>query len=447
MNRRLQRVHIASLRVALMASAILAVVYAVVAAIVVVVVTNSLTAQVDTRLTSFLAGKPSGPDPSASLENGPRYASTLFGWAVEPDGTVVPLTPRSGSLPASVAAVSSPTTVTVQGFDLRIAGTALPAGTFVQVGADQFSADRIIVGQTLDSVSQTRSTIITTETIVGLVLLLVAFVGALIGGRRVGAPIELARQKQMEFTADASHELRTPLSVIEAQTSLALVQDRDANWYRSAFQRIGNESQRIRRLVDDLLWLARVDSVDTREQDEPVEVGVLAAGAVERFAAVAEARKLSLTVNVTAEPHVVSGSPEWLDRLLGVLVDNACKYAPENGRVHVQVDTDGGRVRLVVEDSGPGIPDEERPRIFNRFHRASNVQGGSGLGLAIADAVVRRTHGRWEIGTSARLAGASVAVTWPRAIAGGKEEPRGASAPVPPPVAASAPPSAAAQPE
>jgi len=261
----------------------------------------------------------------------------------------------------------------------------------------------------------------------------------LIGGRRVGAPIELARLRQMEFTADASHELRTPLSVIEAQTSLALVQERDAAWYQSAFQRIGNESQRIRRLVDDLLWLARVDSTESHEQAEPVEVGVLAARAVDRFAAVAEARKLSLTVGVSAEPHVVSGSPEWLDRLLGVLVDNACKYAPESGSVHVHVENDGSRVRLAVEDSGPGIPAAERPRIFDRFHRASNVPGGSGLGLAIADAVVRRTHGRWEIGTSQLLGGACVAVSWPRAIAGGRENLRAAPAP--------APPSAAPQPE
>jgi signal transduction histidine kinase len=445
MNRRLQRVHVASLRVALMASGILAVVYAVVAAIVVVVVTNSLTSQVDDRLSAVLSGQRTATPTDNSTTRGEPYTSTVIAWVVGPNGTSPGyLVGADGGinlrfvtnavLPVSANGITAPTTLTMNGHDFRLEGADVPGG-------------RVIVGQTLDSVSQTRSTIITTEAIVGLVLLLVAFVGALIGGRRVGAPIELARQKQMEFTADASHELRTPLSVIEAQTSLALAQDRDASWYRSAFQRIANESQRIRRLVEDLLWLARVDSVDTREQAEPVEVGVLAAGAVERFATVAEARKLSLTVNVTAEPHVVSGSPEWLDRLLGVLVDNACKYAPENGRVHVQVDTDGGRVRLVVEDSGPGIPVEERPRIFNRFHRASNVQGGSGLGLAIADAVVRRTHGRWEIGTSARLGGASVAVTWPRAITGGREASRAALAPSPPPVSAPAPPSAAAQPE
>jgi len=439
-NRRLTRVHIASLRVALMATAVLAVVYAVVAAIVVMVVTGSLTSQVDSRLGAVLSAVQNNEGITqftgvANPNGGGPYSAQLIAWvigadgtaqayAVAPNGHLLPLT--NAVLPASARSVGKPTTVTLSGVDVRIEGVNLGTG-------------RVIFGQTLDAVSQTRSTIISTELIVGIILLVVAFVGALIGGRRVGAPIELARQRQMEFTADASHELRTPLSVIEAQTSLALVQERDAAWYRAAFQRIGNESQRIRRLVDDLLWLARADSTESHEQAEPVEIGVLATRAVERFAAVAEARRLSLIASVSAEPHVVSGSAEWLDRLLGVLVDNACKYAPENGRVLVGVENDGGRVRLTVEDSGPGIPTAERPRIFDRFHRASNVPGGSGLGLAIADAVVRRTHGRWEIGTSERLGGASVAVSWPRAIAGGRESVVAAPS--------QAPPAAAAQPE
>ena len=82
----------------------------------------------------------------------------------------------------------------------------------------------------------------------------------------------------------------------------------------------------------------------------------------------------------------------------------------------MSVGVDGNRVRLVVEDSGPGIPDDERPKIFDRFHRAEEQGGyGSGLGLAIADAVVRHTHGRWEVNTSA-LGGARMAVSWPRVL-------------------------------
>src|SRR5439155_20533806 len=131
-------------------------------------------------------------------------------------------------------------------------------------------------------------------------------------GRRVGAPIELARQRQLEFTADASHELRTPLSVIEAQTSLALAQDRDPGWYRAAFQRIAAESRRIRLLVEDLLWLARVDTSSGQPGAEAVDVGVLAWQAAERFATVAEARGLSLQVTAPDLALVVTGPPAWL---------------------------------------------------------------------------------------------------------------------------------------
>ena len=110
----------------------------------------------------------------------------------------------------------------------------------------------------------------------GPILLLAVFLGALTVGTRVASPIEAVRQRQMEFTADASHELRTPLSVIEATTTLALARERDPAWYRSAFERVHTESQRIRRLVEDLLWLARFDSTAGQPDAAPVDLGVLA---------------------------------------------------------------------------------------------------------------------------------------------------------------------------
>jgi signal transduction histidine kinase len=246
--------------------------------------------------------------------------------------------------------------------------------------------------------------------------LLVVFLGALAIGRRVASPIEQARQRQMDFTANASHELRTPLAVIQAQTSLALSQPRDLDWYQSAFTRVNQESQRMRRLVDDLLWLARFEAMPRAGRTEPVDVGVMAQQAVERFSAVAEARQQRLTIRLAGDSHVIAASAEWLDHLVGVLLDNACKYTPEEGTIDVRVVAEGNRVKLAVDDSGPGIPIDQRGRIFDRFRRASDLPGGSGLGLAIADAVVTATNGRWEVGTSAE-GGASMAVTWPRLLA------------------------------
>jgi signal transduction histidine kinase len=247
------------------------------------------------------------------------------------------------------------------------------------------------------------------------VLIAVVFLGAVMIGRRVAAPIEAARRRQLEFTADASHELRTPLSVIEAHTSLALAADRSPEWYRRAFEKIEPEGRRMRHLLDDLLWLARFDASRGAPNAEPVDVATLAAQAVDRFGPVAEARHLNLAVESAPGAHVVNVPPEWLDRLLGVLLDNAVRYSPEGGSVTVRVEPDAARVRLVVDDSGPGIAPDARDRIFDRFHRASEKPGGAGLGLAIGDAIVRATNGRWRIGTSPQ-GGASMSVTWPRAF-------------------------------
>ncbi len=419
MNRRLERVNVASLRVALIGTGVVALVYAIVAVAIVVFVTNNLTAQVDSRLASQLAGYELAyerthhiavqPASVSDQGQGDLGAPALL-WLVDPSGTLPQQTNSQPGvdLPAADAVVSGPMTTSLAGVDVRIAGGSV--GPF-----------HLVVGYNVDSVSQARSSLIVTETVAGIAVLLLVFFGTLFVGRRVGAPIELARQRQLEFTADASHELRTPLAVIEAQTSLALSQDRDPGWYRAAFQRVGSESGRIRRLVDDLLWLARVDTPQGRPAAEPVEVGVLVHQSAERFAAVAESRGITMQVSVGLGPFAVMGSSEWLDRLLGVLLDNAFKYAPIGGVVGVSVGIDGNRVRLVVEDSGPGIPEDERAKIFDRFHRAEGQGGyGSGLGLAIADAVVRHTHGRWEVSTSA-YGGARMAVSWPRALGGSRD--------------------------
>jgi len=433
MNRRLERVNVASLRVALISTGVVAVVYAIVSMVVVVFVTNNLTGQVDSRLSSSLTYYAANPPNFATAgavgdTGGGGLDSPTLVWMVFPPGalpfggTQVTSVADGTALPAADTGISDPTTISIKGVDLRIAGASLGSIQVRTRFGPVESPARLVVGYNVESVSQARSSLIVTEAVAGVILLLLVFGGSLLVGRRVGAPIELARQRQLEFTADASHELRTPLAVIEAQTSLALGQDRDQAWYRNAFQRVGSESRRIRRLVDDLLWLARVDTPEGRPAAEPVEVGVIVSQAGERFAAVAENRGITLQVSVGPGPLVVLGSPEWLDRLLGVLLDNAFKYAPTGGVVAVSVSADGNRVRVVVEDSGPGIPAEERPKIFDRFHRAEAQGGyGSGLGLAIADAVVRHTHGRWEVNTSA-LGGARMAVSWPRVLIGSKDQ-------------------------
>lgn len=394
-----------SLRVALATTAVVAVVYLLVAGSVLAIVSNNLTSQVDDRLTGTLnetVARVEGPQPGDHQVHGPPgdrpYGPQLLLWLIGPDGSV--FTNTGATLPAAAATVTSPRTVSLGSTDVRVTGKTV-------------GASRVIVGQSMGPVSDAQSTILRTEVILGPILLLVVFIGAIAIGRRVAAPIELARLRQLEFTADASHELRTPLAVIEANTSLALAQPRDETWYRRAFERVDAESRRMRRLVEDLLWLARFDATEARPASEPIDLGVLAEGAADRFAIVAEARHILLTVRVDPGSNVIRAPGDWLDRLLGVLLDNACKYAPEGGTVGVRVEAEPSRVAVTIDDSGPGIPAEERARIFDRFHRGTSAGGGAGLGLAIADAIVRATNGRWRLG-DAPLGGARLSVSWPR---------------------------------
>ena len=396
-----------SIRVALAATGVVAAAYLAVCVGVIGIVQRNLTDQIDQRITSSFVRL---DDDHGRQEDHPYEAPPpeRFGgapvvvWAVDSSGEVH-TEASNPALPAEYARVAGPVTATINGVDLRIAGR--------QVGDDW-----VVIGQSLEAVTETRQNVIVAALLIAPILLTTVFLGAMWIGRRVAAPIEASRQRQLDFTADASHELRTPLAVIEAQTSLALAGDRDAGWSHAAFERVDGEAKRMRRMLEDLLWLARFDASKRPLDVEPVDLAVMAGQAVDRFGPVAETR--GLTIEVTAPPGgaVIAAPPEWLDRLLGVLLDNACKYAPVGGRVDVTVALDGPRVALIVDDSGPGIPEAERTRIFDRFHRATDEAGGAGLGLAIADAIVRATGGRWRVASSPS-GGARMGVTWGRALA------------------------------
>jgi signal transduction histidine kinase len=398
-------------RVALAATGIVAALYLLIAVAVLLIVSHNLTSNIDGTLSQWLSSMAAQRAASSQgfpgPRGGPRFDAPVLWWMYHPDGNYADSSPEAKAnnlnLPVSPSSIKDAQTLVVSGTDFRVAGG--------KVGDDW-----AVVGQSLSSVDQARSNLIQAELLIGPVLLLVVFLGALAIGRRVASPIEQARRRQMDFTANASHELRTPLAVIQAQTSLALSQPRDQDWYQRAFTRVNQESQRMRHLVDDLLWLARFEAMPRAGRSEPVDVGVMAQQAVERFGAVAEARQQRLSVRLSGDSHVIAASPEWLDHLVGVLIDNACKYTPDQGTIEVRVAAEGKSIKLAVDDSGPGIPADQRGQIFDRFRRASDLPGGSGLGLAIADAVVSATNGRWEVGTSA-AGGASMAVIWPRMLA------------------------------
>jgi two-component system sensor histidine kinase CiaH len=397
-----------SLRVAFATTAIVAVMYLVAAGAVFAIQTKNLNDQIDYRLADYVHHGGRGPGGNSFQPGDPdNQFDPIYYWLIDDDGTVVLTNSNVSTLPAEYQQVAGRADGTISDTPVRLFGQRITDGY-------------VLVAQSTESVSNAQSQLLWAELAVTPVLLVFVFVGAVIIGRRVATPVERARRRQLEFTADASHELRTPLSVIEANTSLALAQPRDEEWYQEAFLRVDSESKRMRRLLEDMLWLARFDATRGTPNAEPIDVAVLAGATADRFSAVAEARQIKLTVETSVPDAVVNVPPEWLDRLLGVLLDNALKFSMPGGAVRVSVGLDGSRVQLTVDDSGPGIPEADRARVFDRFHRGTESKSGAGLGLAIADAIVRATDGRWRIGSSPQ-GGASLSVAWPRAFSGPRE--------------------------
>jgi len=389
-------------KVALAASLFVGIVYAGCAAVLDQVVTARLTQSVDERLEQRLADAQEVGTSGVDSDDDDVGNTPVYLWR------------QTGAGPAVQGAVAAPLLPTA--FRLRPGRAVtkrLAAGRF-RLMASESDGVTFIAGQSLSSVDHLTSLLREGETLAAPILLLAMFCGALTIGLRALLPVEQSRRRQLELTADASHELRTPLSVISAETSVALSAPRKPAEYRAVLTRIEGESNRLRRIVEDLLWLARFDSAPPEPGEEPLDLATIVAAGADRFRALAAAQAFEIQVATRGPgPAWISAPPEWIDRLAGVLIDNACRYAGQGGVVRVSVGQRGNRVMMTVEDSGPGVAPEHRGRLFDRFHRSTEQGGSAGLGLAIADSIVRTTDGQWRLGDS-DLGGALFEVSWRR---------------------------------
>jgi signal transduction histidine kinase len=399
-----------AVRVAAGATAVIAVVYVAGVIVLNLLVSSHLTAQNDERLAQRLTAAQHDPAELTQRagqglarpddDDGDDDSAPIFLWAADAAGTITTHTSGAPTLPAGLLTAHS----SHAGADIS---TSLGSAGAFQLKLARQGSGWLVAGQSLAGDAHTRRLLLYAELLAGPFVLLAMFAGSLVVGLRALAPVEQSRRRQLEFTADASHELRTPLSVIRAEADVALSSPRDAAAYRDALTRIQGESQRLRQLVDDMLWLARFDSRPPPPGDEPVDLATLAQACADRFRAVGPA----VTADTGPGPALISAPPEWIDRLAGVLMDNACRYAGPGGQVRISVLAQGSRVSLTVEDSGPGIPAAERPQLFNRFHRSAGDGPGAGLGLAIGDSIVRSTGGKWQVAGSP-LGGALMSVSW-----------------------------------
>lgn len=229
------------------------------------------------------------------------------------------------------------------------------------------------------------------------------------------ARLRAAIDAQQAFVADAAHELRTPLTALRLQVQLAEQAD-DAGEQAAAFAQLRGGIDRAARMVEQMLDLARHEAAPV--MNEPVALLALAQEVVADLAPLADARGQDLGL-AESEPATVRGDPHALRMLLRNLADNAVRYTPEGGRVDVSVGRHLGVPFLAVTDTGPGIPPQDRERVFGRFvRRAGSSAPGTGLGLAIVQTIVRNHRSIIELGDNPAGAGLRVTVRFPGTGAG-----------------------------
>ena len=216
------------------------------------------------------------------------------------------------------------------------------------------------------------------------------------------ARLERSFEQLRRFSADASHELRTPLTALRSVGEVGLRRARTVDDYREVVGSMLEEVDRLARLADELLTLARWEAGEARLRTEAVDLAAMASDVVDQLSVLAEERQQAIEIR-TSGLAVVAGDRLVLRQAVMNLVDNAIKYSPEGTRVIVETGTMADRVFLGVKDQGPGIAPEHRDRVFERFYRVdksrSREMGGTGLGLSLVKWAAEAHGGHVEVET------------------------------------------------
>jgi signal transduction histidine kinase len=218
-----------------------------------------------------------------------------------------------------------------------------------------------------------------------------------------------ASRAKTDFIADASHELRTPLTVLRGNAEIGLAMQ-EPGAHREIFAEIVDEAARMSRLVDDLLFLARSDASSVPLALQRIPAAELLDRVVGRAEVLAGERGASLVAEVAAD-GILNVDPDRIEQAVLVLVDNAAKYGPPGGVVELSAGSRGGRLVIDILDRGPGIPEDQLSRVFERFYRGAGgardrTTGGAGLGLSIAAAIIDGHGG--QVSAARRQGGGTV---------------------------------------
>jgi two-component system OmpR family sensor kinase len=212
------------------------------------------------------------------------------------------------------------------------------------------------------------------------------------------ARLETAFAQQKQFASDAAHELRTPVSVILTQTQTALNRERDAASYKQTVEACQRAAQRMRRLIESLLELARFDAGQEVLRRESFDLAQTVSECAELVKPLADEREMYLVCELA--PLEITGDPGRLAQVVTNLLTNAIQYNQPGGEVRVALEQEAGLAVLTIADTGQGMAPEDLPRVFGRFFRADASRtgaGNAGLGLAICKAIVEAHGGTIEV--------------------------------------------------
>ncbi len=219
--------------------------------------------------------------------------------------------------------------------------------------------------------------------------------------------LQSAFARERRFTGDAAHELRTPLTTLKGRLEVTLSQPRPRQAYIETLQEMEGQVNRLIRLSNDLLFMARLDKGQIPLHQETIQVQDFLGSVVDQIRPLAAAKAITLTETIPPE-LTLHGDMDLLLRLFLNLLDNAVKYTPKNGHITITAEQNQAGLHIAVQDSGPGIPAAHLPHLFERFYRVETDRsrtwehsdaGGTGLGLAIAYDIVRAHGGAIHVTT------------------------------------------------
>jgi two-component system OmpR family sensor kinase/two-component system sensor histidine kinase QseC len=224
--------------------------------------------------------------------------------------------------------------------------------------------------------------------------------------------MKTAFANQRAFVADAAHELRSPLTALDLQLQL-LARAPDESAKAEALEKLHDGVERATRLIEQLLTAARTDPNDTMARLQPVELAELVRQVIAEIFVFAQERDISIEL-IAPQSATIEGDANMLRILVRNLLDNAIRYSPRRGSVRASVLTNDGQISVSIEDNGPGVPEEDYGRLFDRFYRKQvDDLSGSGLGLAIVKNIIEQHGAQIQLGKS-ELGGLKVSAIFRR---------------------------------